>query len=106
MWLVPPVISTPGRRASIGIITSPALVNTVYGRWWHPKDGRFLRGDCSQPNWFRPSRQEEMAGGLEWSYSLPRTLGAGRYVALGTGGAEPIHAARNSNSFRLVDRPS
>ncbi len=20
--------------------TSPALVNTVYGRWWHPKDGR------------------------------------------------------------------
>jgi hypothetical protein len=20
--------------------TSPALVNTVYGRWWHPKDER------------------------------------------------------------------
>jgi hypothetical protein len=61
---------------------------------------------CSQPNWFRPSRQKERAGGLlEWSYDLPKTLRAGRYVALATGGAEPIHAARNSNSFRLVDFP-
>lgn len=84
-----------------------ALMRHTAGcRWWHPKDGRFLQGDCSQPNWFRPSRQEETAGGLEWSYSLPKTLRVGRYVALGTGGAEPIHAARNSNSFRLVDRPT
>jgi hypothetical protein len=48
----------------------------------------------------------ERAGGLlEWSYDLPKTLRAGRYVALATGGAEPIQAARNSNSFRLVDFP-
>jgi hypothetical protein len=53
-----------------------------------------------------PSSQKERAGGLlEWSYDLPKTLRAGRYVALATGGAEPIHAARNSNSFRLVDFP-
>lgn len=72
--------------------------------WWHPKEGRFLQGDCSQPNWFRPSREKERAGGLlEWSYDFPKTLRPGRYVAMATGGAEPIHAARNSNSFRLVD---
>ena len=83
-----------------------ALMRHTTGcRWWHPKEGRFLQGDCSQPNWFRPSRQEETAGGLEWSYSLLRTLRAGRYVALATGGAEPIQAARNSNAFRLVDLP-
>jgi hypothetical protein len=68
---------------------------------------RFLQGDCSQPNWFRPSHQEEAKSGfVEWSYRLPKTLQAGRYVALATGGAEPIHAARNSNSFRLVDSPA
>jgi hypothetical protein len=76
-------------------------------RWWHPKEGRFLQGDCSQPNWFRPSHQEETDSGLvEWSYRLPKTLQAGRYVAFATGGAEPIQAARNSNSFRLVDFPA
>lgn len=84
-----------------------ALMRHTAGcRWWHPDEGRFLRGDCSQPNWFRPSRQEETAGSLDWSYSLPKTLRAGRYIALATGGAEPIHAGRNSNSFRLVDRPT
>ena len=87
---------------------SVALMRHTGGcRWWHPKEGRFLQGDCSQPNWFRPSRQEERAGGLlEWSYHLPKTLRSGRYVAMATGGAEPIHAARNSNSFRLVDFPA
>jgi hypothetical protein len=76
-------------------------------RWWNPKEGRFLQGDCSQPNWFRPSRQKERAGGLlEWSYDLPKTLRPGRYIAMATGGAEPIQAARNSNSFRLVDLPA
>jgi hypothetical protein len=85
-----------------------ALLRRTAGcRWWHPREDRFLQGDCSQPDWFRPSRQEEMASGLlEWSYLLPKTLRAGRYVALATGGAEPIHAARNSNSFRLVDFPA
>ena len=78
--------------------------HTAECRWWQPNEGRFLQGDCSQPNWFRPSRQKETAGSLEWSYRLPKTLRAGRYVALATGGAESIQAARNSNSFRLVDR--
>lgn len=81
-----------------------ALMRDFAGcRWWRPKEGRFQQGDCSQPNWFRPSRQERAGGLLEWSYDLPKTLRPGRYVALATGGAEPIHAARNSNSFRLVD---
>ena len=80
--------------------------HTAECRWWHPKESRFLQGVCSQPNWFRPSRQEETEGSIEWSYSLPKTLRAGRYVALATGGAESIQAARNSNSFRLVDRPT
>ena len=80
--------------------------HTAWCRWWHPKEGRFLQGDCSQPNWFRPSRQKEGAGGLlEWFYDLPKTLRPGRYVAMATGGAEPIHPARNSSSFRLVDFP-
>jgi hypothetical protein len=84
-----------------------ALMRRAAGcRWWYPNEGRFLRGDCSQPNWFRPSRQEETEGSLVWSYSLPKTLRAGRYVALARGGAESIQAARNSNSFRLVDRPT
>lgn len=87
---------------------SVALMRQTAGcRWWHPKEGRFLQGDCSQPNWFRPSHQEERAGGLlEWSYDLPKTLRSGRYLAMATGGAEPIHAARNSNSFRLVASPA
>jgi hypothetical protein len=84
-----------------------ALMRRAAGcRWWHPNEGRFLQGDCSQPNWFRPSRQDETAGGLEWSYSFAKSLRAGRYVALATGGAEPIQAARNSNAFRLVDLPA
>jgi hypothetical protein len=84
-----------------------ALMRRAAGcRWWHPNEGRFLQGDCSQPNWFRPSRQEETAGGVEWSYSFAKTLRAGRYVALATGGAEPIQAARNSNAFRLVNLPA
>jgi hypothetical protein len=84
-----------------------ALMRRAAGcQWWHPNEGRFLQGDCSQPNWFGPSRQEETAGVLEWSYSLPKTLRAGRYVALATGGTEPIQAARNSNAFRLVDLPA
>ena len=84
-----------------------ALMRHAAGcRWWYPNEGRFLQGDCSQPNWFRPSRQEETAGRLEWSYSLLKTLRAGRYVALATGGEEPIQAARNRNSFRLVDLPA
>ena len=90
----------------VGRVRLALMRDTAGCRWWHPKEGRFLQGDCSQPNWFRPSRQKERAGGLlEWSYDLPKTLRAGRYVALATGGAEPIHAARNSNSFRLVDFP-
>jgi hypothetical protein len=84
-----------------------ALMRRAAGcRWWHPDEGRFLQGDCSQPNWFRPSQQEETAGGLQWSYSFAKTLRAGRYVALATGGAESIQAARNSNAFRLVDLPA
>jgi hypothetical protein len=90
----------------VGRVSLALMRDTAGCRWWHPKEGRFLQGDCSQPNWFRPSHQKERAGGLlEWSYDLPKTLRAGRYVALATGGAEPIHAARNSNSFRLVDFP-
>jgi hypothetical protein len=84
-----------------------ALMRRAAGcRWWHPNEGGFLQGDCSQPNWFRPSQQEETAGSLRWSYSLPKTLRAGRYLALATGGGESIQAARNSNSFRLVDFPA
>ena len=91
----------------VGRVRLALMRRTAGCRWWHPREDRFLQGDCSQPNWFRPSRQEEMASGLlEWSYDLPKTLRAGRYVALATGGAEPIHAARNSNSFRLVDFPA
>jgi hypothetical protein len=90
----------------VGRVSLALMRDTAGCRWWHPKEGRFLQGDCSQPNWFRPSHQKERAGGLlEWSYDLPKTLRAGRYVALATGGAEPIHAARNSDSFRLVDFP-
>jgi hypothetical protein len=94
-----------GVLQEVGRVRLALMRRTAGCRWWHPKEGRFLEGDCSQPNWFRPSHQEEMAGGLEWSYRLPKTLRAGRYVALATAGVEPIQAARNSNSFRLVDSP-
>jgi hypothetical protein len=91
----------------VGRVRLALMRRTAGCRWWHPKEGRFLQGDCSQPNWFRPSHQEETDSGLvEWSYRLPKTLQAGRYVAFATSGAEPIQAARNSNSFRLVDFPA
>ncbi|HSL15527.1 MAG TPA: hypothetical protein VK962_04540, partial [Actinomycetota bacterium] len=92
----------------VGRVRLALMRRTAGCLWWHPKARRFLRGDCSQPNWFRPSHhlKEPESGLVEWSYRLPKTLRDGRYVALATGGAEPIHAARNSNSFRLVDLPS
>jgi len=95
---------TQGVFADGGRVSLALMRHTAGCRWWHPKERRFLQGDCSQPNWFLPSRQKESAGGLlEWSYDLPKTPRPGRYVAMATGGAELIQAARNSNSFRLVD---
>jgi hypothetical protein len=91
----------------LGRVRLALMRRTAGCRWWHPEKGRFLHGDCSQPNWFRPSHQEETESGLvDWFYRLPKTLRAGRYVAMATGGAEAIQAARNSNSFRLVDFPA
>jgi hypothetical protein len=96
-----------GVLGEVGRVRLALMRHTAGCRWWHPKEGRFLQGDCSLPDWFRPSHEEEAESGLhEWSYRLPKTLRAGRYVALATGGVEPIHDARNRNSFRLVDSPS
>jgi hypothetical protein len=95
-----------GVFVDVGRVRLALMRHTAWCRWWHPEEGRFVQGDCSQPNWFRPSQKERAGGLLEWSHDLPKTLRAGRYVAMATGGAEPIHAARNSNSFRLVDLPA
>lgn len=72
--------------------------------WWHPRRERFIRDDCAEPNWFRPTRQDGDRFHVEWSYRLPKVLRAGRYVVSATGGPESIDAGRNENSFRLIDR--